>query len=224
MDKKHILIVDDDTKMRALLGQYLQSHGFVTTEVHDAMEAREALDTFIFDLILLDIMLPTESGIEFAKKLREIPSTIAILMLTAVEDAKTRVLGLKSGADDYLSKPFEPEELVLRIRKLIQRSHNTKLESSVKFGQVKYDSQKNIFVRGDKVIAATDQEKKLLEILLKNNGIVIDRDELANQLKVNARSIDVQIKRLRNKLEASSNKPIFLQSVRGKGYVLYNDG
>jgi two-component system phosphate regulon response regulator OmpR len=226
MDKKHILIVDDDAKMRELLGKYLQANGFITTEVHDTSEARDALDTFQFDLILLDIMLPNESGIEFAKKLREIPSSVAILMLTAMEDPKSRVLGLKSGADDYLSKPFEPQELVLRIKKLINRSSYSYLDdskNSIKFGQVKYDIQKNIFLKGEKTITATDQEKKLLKILLENPGLVIDRDELAQKLKVNARSIDVQIKRLRNKIETSSREPIFLQSVRGKGYILYSD-
>jgi len=224
MDKKHILIVDDDARMRTLLGQFLQSHGFVTTEVHDTQEAREALDTFQFDLIILDIMLPNESGIEFAKKLRETPSTVAILMLSAMEDAKSRVLGLEAGADDYLGKPFEPQELTLRIKKLIQRSNIfQEAESSVQFGQVKYDVRKNIFLKGRKVTKATDQEKKLLTVLLNSSGRVIDRDELAEKLKVNARSIDVQIKRLRNKIEASSSDPIFLQSVRGKGYILYND-
>ena len=153
MNKKHILIVDDDAKMRALLGQYLQGNGFVTTEARDTQEARVALDTFVFDLILLDIMLPNESGIEFAKKLRDIPSKVAILMLTAMEDAKSRVLGLKAGADDYLSKPFEPEELVLRFAKLIQRA-NAILpgrSNAVSFGAVKYDMERNIFLKGDKI-------------------------------------------------------------------------
>jgi two-component system phosphate regulon response regulator OmpR len=226
MNKKHILIVDDDAKMRQLLGKYLQTNGFLTTEVHDTQEAREALDIFQFDLILLDIMLPNESGIEFAKKLREVTSTIAILMLSAMEDPKSRVLGLKSGADDYLSKPFEPQELVLRITKLIDRASHARqdtVENFVRFGQVKYDIQKNIFAKGEQIIKATDQEKKLLKILLANPGMVIDRDELAQTLKVNSRSIDVQIKRLRNKIESSSRDPVFLQSVRGKGYILYSD-
>jgi len=225
MDKQHILIVDDDVRMRELLGQYLRANGFLTTEVHDAQEAREALDTFSFDLIVLDLMLPNESGIEFAKKLREIPSTIAILMVTAVEDARSRVLGLKAGADDYLAKPFDPQELVLRIKKLIQRTFAIQKKEglSVNFGQVRYDVLKNIFIKGGKSIRVTDQEKKLLAILLKNSGAVIEREELAQKLKVNARSIDVQIKRLRGKIEASPQDPMFLQTVRGKGYMLHND-
>ena len=224
MSKKHILIVDDDAKMRKLLGKFLQGHGFLTTAVHDTQEARDALDTFQFDLIILDIMLPNESGIEFAKKLRETPSTVAILMLSAMEDAKSRVLGLEAGADDYLAKPFEPQELTLRITTLIQRANIfQEVDSFVKFGQVKYDIKKNIFLKDKKIIKATDQEKILLNILLDNPGRVINRDELAEKLKVNARSIDVQVKRLRNKIETSSSDPIFLQSVRGKGYILYSD-
>ena len=224
MDKKHILIVDDDAKMRELLGQFLQSQGFITTEVHDTQEARNALETFQFDLIILDIMLPNESGIEFAKKLRETSSEVAILMLSAMEDAKSRVLGLEAGGDDYLAKPFEPQELVLRINKLIRRaSIFQEADSFVKFGQVKYDIKKNIFLKNGKIIKATDQEKKLLSILLNNAGRVIDRDELSEKLKVNSRSIDVQVKRLRSKIESASNDPIFLQSVRGKGYILYSD-
>ncbi|NRA74213.1 MAG: response regulator transcription factor [Rickettsiales bacterium] len=226
MKKKHILIVDDDIKMRKLLGQFLQTHNFITTEVHDTQEAREALSTFTFDLIILDIMLPNESGIEFAKKLKSIPFSTAILMLTAMEDVKSRILGLEAGADDYLSKPFEPQELALRIKKLIERStHLQKNEESelIKFGQVKYDNQKNVFLIGEQALPATDQEKKLLKILLKHNGCVIGREKLAKELKVNARSIDVQIKRLRDKIESYPNKPVFLQTVRGKGYLIHSD-
>lgn len=226
MKKNHILIVDDDVKMRNLLGQYLRAHNFITTEVHDTQEAREALDSFMFDLIILDIMLPNESGIEFAEKLRDIPFTIAILMLTAMEDAKSRILGLEAGADDYLAKPFEPQELILRIKKLIERTGNiNKCEEKelIKFGQIRYDNQKNIFFRGKEVLHATDQEKKLLNLLLKHSGYVISREELAKALKINMRSIDVQIKRLRSKIEYHPNKPIFLQTVRGKGYLLHND-
>lgn len=141
MQKKHILIVDDDVKMRKLLAKFLQTHDFITTQAHDAQEARKALSIFTFDLIILDVMLPNESGIEFAKKLKSIPFSTAIFMLTAIEDVKTRILGLNSGADDYLSKPFDPQELITRIKKLIDCSTKLQKSDSMEFHQIQYDYQ-----------------------------------------------------------------------------------
>lgn len=220
----HILIVDDDPGVRSLLGQYLRSKGFVTTESADASEARRALKTFVFDLIILDVMLPNESGIDFARNLREIASSVAILMLTAMEDAKSRILGLEAGADDYVTKPFEPEELLLRIKKLIKRVENLKAEEGcVRFGSLVYYGSRKSLMNGATPIPLTDQEKRLLSILITHSGTVISREQLAAILGINLRSIDVQIGRLRKKIEQCPEHPVFLQTVRGQGYVLYSD-
>lgn len=220
----HILIVDDDPGVRSLLGKYMREKGFLTTEAADASEARKALKTFVFDLIILDVMLPNESGIDFARSLREISSSVAILMLTAMEDAKSRILGLEAGADDYLTKPFEPQELLLRIKKLIQRAQSLQInEDCIKFGSIKYFPQKRALMRGEEPITLTEQEKKLLSIFINDSGEIMSREQLAAVLGINLRSIDVQIKRLRAKIEPHPKSPVFLQSVRGKGYVLYKD-
>ena len=220
----HILIVDDDPGIRSLLGKYMREKGFLTTEAADASEARQALKTFVFDLIILDVMLPNESGIDFARSLRDVSSSVAILMLTAMEDAKSRILGLEAGADDYLTKPFEPQELLLRIKKLIQRAQSLpQNEDCIKFGPIKYFPQKRMLMRGGEPITLTEQEKKLLSIFINDSGVIISREQLAAVLGINLRSIDVQIKRLRTKIEPYTQSPVFLQSVRGKGYVLYKD-
>lgn len=220
----HILIVDDDPGVRSLLGKYMRDKGFLTTEAADASEARKALKTFVFDLIILDVMLPNESGIDFARSLREISSSVAILMLTAMEDAKSRILGLEAGADDYLTKPFEPQELLLRIKKLIQRVQALQTnEDCIKFGPIKYLVKKKILMRDGTPITLTEQEKKLLSILISSSGVIIPREQLASILNINLRSIDVQIRRLRKKIEPHPKSPVFLQAVRGKGYVLYSD-
>jgi two-component system phosphate regulon response regulator OmpR len=219
---RHILIVDDDPGVRSLLGQYMRDNGFVTTEASDANEARKALQMFVFDLIILDVMLPNESGIDFAKSLREVPSSMAILMLTAMEDAKSRILGLEAGADDYLTKPFEPEELLLRINKLIKRAQDSYgARDVINFGNIKYSVEKNSPTKNGVPIGLTAQEKKLLGLFLASSGIVISRDMLAQMLSVNARSIDVKIRRLRQKIEQNPETPILLQTVRGSGYVLH---
>jgi two-component system phosphate regulon response regulator OmpR len=219
---RHILIVDDDPGVRSLLGQYMRDNGFVTTEASDANEARKALQMFVFDLIILDVMLPNESGIDFAKSLREVPSSMAILMLTAMEDAKSRILGLEAGADDYLTKPFEPEELLLRINKLIKRAQDSYgARDVINFGNIKYSVEKNSLTKNGVPIGLTAQEKKLLGLFLASSGIVISRDMLAQMLSVNARSIDVKIRRLRQKIEQNPETPILLQTVRGSGYVLH---
>jgi two-component system phosphate regulon response regulator OmpR len=221
---RHILIVDDDPGVRSLLGQYMRDNGFITTEASDSNEARKAMQMFVFDLIILDVMLPNESGIDFAKSLREVPSSMAILMLTAMEDAKSRILGLEAGADDYLTKPFEPKELLLRINKLIKRAQDSyATRDVVSFGSIKYSPEKNSLFKNGTAIMLTAQEKKLLGLLLSSSGKVISRDILAEFLSVNARSIDVQIRRLRQKIETSPASPVLLQTVRGKGYLLHAD-
>ena len=217
----HILIVDDDNRIRELLKQFLIKQGYIVTAVYDAEEARAALAIFSFDLIILDVMLPKERGIDFAKSLRHI-SSVAILMLTALGEVKDRIAGLESGADDYLAKPFDPQELLLRIKSLINR---TSLQDSNVFflGSVKCDLKKGIVIKNNTQTSLTSSEVKLLNCLLSKKNIMIERDDLAEMLGISVRSVDVQINRLRNKIEVSSKQPIFLKSVRGRGYMLYVD-
>ncbi|MBP9791752.1 MAG: response regulator [Rickettsiales bacterium] len=217
----HILIVDDDNRIRDLLKQFLVKQGYVVTAVYDTEEARNALSIFSFDLIILDVMLPKERGVEFAKYLRNI-SSVAILMLTALGEVKDRIVGLESGADDYLVKPFDPKELLLRIKRLIDRtvSYETQV---VLFGSVKYDLKKSVLIKNNTKIPLTSSEIKLLNYFIEKKNVMVEREELSEILGINVRSVDVQINRLRNKIETSSKKPLFLQSVRGMGYILYVD-
>ena len=224
MKKSHLLIVDDDYRIRSLLSQYLSKNGYLITSVSNTKEAREALETFQFDLIILDVLLPQELGTEFAQHLRKI-SRIAILMLTAMGTPEERIKGLEAGADDYMSKPFDPKELLLRIEKLISRTkeHVYKSVNYVDFGRTKYDKSKNTLIQNDEIVPLSISEIKLLTTLLQHKGQVIDRETLAKKLKINPRSIDVQIKRLRDKIEDDPTKPILLQTIRGKGYALFMD-
>lgn len=230
-NKHHLLIVDDDKRIRSLLSQFLSKHGYMITSVEDASQARKALEIFQFDLIVLDVMLPKELGTDFAKQLKE-TSNIAILMLTAMGSTEDKIKGLEAGADDYISKPFEPKELLLRIEKLLQRTkyYSQQSHDLIKLGKVSYDlSRKLLLINSSTVSHNNDadstilssQEIKLLEIFIANKGKVIDREQLASQLEINPRSVDVQITRLRNKIEINPKKPLVLQTVRGSGYAIY---
>lgn len=224
MRKKHLLIVDDDHRIRSLLSEYLSKNGYLVTSVCDSKQAREALETLQFDLIILDVLLPKELGTEFAKSLRKV-SHIAILMLTAMGTPEERITGLESGADDYMAKPFDPKELLLRIEKLLVRTKHHLYQSNnyIDFGHVKYDQSKNSLVKNGRTIPLSISEFKLLTALLKNKGKIIDRQTLSEELDINPRSIDVQIKRLRNKIESNPGKPTLLQTIRGQGYALFMD-
>lgn len=220
----HILIVDDDNRIRNLLKTFLADRGYVISVAMNTTQARQILATFAIDLIILDIMMPNETGIEFAKILRR-TSSIAILMLTAMDEVEERITGLLSGADDYMAKPFEPRELLLRIEKLINRSkHLAILASSnvIYFDQIQYDMTNNILSKNSEHIAISSGESKLLNILISNLGNAITREKLAELCgNINERSIDVQITRLRNKIESDPKKPRFIQTVRGQGYALF---
>lgn len=224
MKKKHLLVVDDDYRIRELLSQYLSENGYLVTSVENTEEARVALQDFKFDLIILDVLLPKELGTEFAKILKQ-TSQIAILMLTALGTPEERIEGLESGADDYMAKPFNPKELLLRIEKLISRNKEQieKSISYIDFGQIKYYQSKNKLIKNGVELTLNTVETKLLSILLNNKGSILDRDLIAEQMGINPRSVDVQIKRLRGKLEEDPSKPVLLQTVRGKGYALLVD-
>ncbi|MEQ9115320.1 MAG: response regulator transcription factor [Rickettsiales bacterium] len=225
MIKKHILIVDDDDRIRSLLAQYLKKNGFIVSTSKDTLEARRALEKLDLDLIILDIMLPGENGKDFARYLRRI-SPISIIMLTALGETSDRVEGLESGADDYLPKPFEPKELLLRIDNILKRS-SYKLypkEEVSYFGDIAFNAKKNIVTKDNSQIKLSDGESRLLSFLLSKINKVVSREEISRHLhNINSRSVDVQITRLRNKIEAEPKNPVYLQSIRNKGYILHAD-
>jgi two-component system phosphate regulon response regulator OmpR len=219
---KHILVVDDDTRIRDLLSKFLQDKGYFVSVAQDAKEARRQLELFSFDLLILDVMMPGESGVELTRYIRQ-SSDVPILMLTAMGDVEDRISGLKSGADDYLPKPFEPMELLLRIERVLERVYKQKRSLEVvRFGQLEFNSRTGDLTDSGEVVALTSNEAKLLKLLSQSLGKPISREQLAQECGgVNERTVDVQITRLRNKLEQDPKQPLFLKTIRGQGYVLY---
>ncbi len=221
--KPHILIIDDDERIVELLSEFFKKNGFVTSGAFSVEEAEEALRYFSFDLIILDVMLPEVSGIDFAKSLRLAKNLMPIIMLTALSAPEDRVGGLESGADDYLIKPFEPKELLLRVRNLIE-SGKRDLKSGQVFylGHIFYDFKSKTLFKGDKPIKISAVETKILELLLKNQGEVLSRDLLSKETgNSGLRSIDVLITRIRSKIEEDPKNPRFLKTFRGEGYGVF---
>lgn len=216
-----ILVVDDDTRLRDLLTKYLGENGFFVISAKDAFEAEEKMKKDVFDLIIMDVMMPGKSGFEFTKSIREENNT-PILMLTAVESVKDRIIGLESGADDYLQKPFEPKELLLRIHNILKRTKKKKNgENICYFGDYEFDLKDNKLTKKGGFIYLTEAEAQILGIFCKNINMPLGREELCNMLGgIDARSIDVQITRIRKKIEEDSKKPQYLQTRRGSGYIL----
>lgn len=224
---KHILVVDDDTRLRSLLQRYLREQNFLVSAAKDVAEAEKLLGTYVFDLLILDVMMPKVSGTDFLKSLRQANNNVPVILLTAMGDAPDRINGLELGADDYVPKPFEPKELVLRINNILKRAAALK-EQSVKlsFHGIVYDLEKGELKAADgKIIHITPVERILLNILGKNSGEVHTREELAVLLggAENLRTVDVQITRLRKKIETDTKNPRYLQTVRGKGYMLISE-
>ncbi len=217
----HILVVDDDKRLRTLLSEYLQSEGFAVTAAKDATEAESLLKTGRYDVMVLDVMMPGKTGMEFAKEIRE-ENTIPILMLTAMGEPHDRIAGLESGADDYLSKPFEPKELSLRIQKLLARSGVNKTKPRrTRFGPHVIDRKTAALYSSDMPVALTSSEYHLLLFLVDHLNQIVPREELSRHLNgISERSVDVQITRLRKKIEEDPSNPRYLESVRGKGYIL----
>ena len=222
----HILVVDDDTRLRSLLGRYLQENGFAVSMAKDAENARMFLTQYHFDLLIVDVMMPNETGIEFLQKLRR-ESQVPAIILTAMGETQDRISGLESGADDYLAKPFEPKELVLRINNILRRLPSQKNNAHIlKIGEFVFDMQtKELKNKQDEIVHITPLEQTLLEILGAKSGQIFSRDKLSEILQTgeNSRSIDVQITRLRKKIEKDSKNPRYLQTIRGKGYMLLTD-
>jgi two-component system phosphate regulon response regulator OmpR len=226
-DCSHILVVDDDLRLRNLLMRYLQENGFAVSGAKDAETARMFLQQYRFDLLIVDVMMPNETGIEFLQKLRQ-ENDVPAIMLTAMGDTQDRISGLEAGADDYLPKPFEPKELVLRINNILRRVPADKKELSVilHLGNYVYNLQKEeLSQNGAGVVHITPVEQAILNVLGAKNGQIFSREQLAEILGAGQcqRSIDVQITRLRKKIEVDSKNPRYLQTVRGKGYMLVTD-
>lgn len=220
--RPHLLVIDDDTRIRALLSKYLQEQGFYISTAKDAADARQALQEFSFDLLIMDVMMPGETGLTLAASLRK-ESRVPILMLSAMGEADDRILGLESGVDDYMVKPFEPRELLLRIHSILRRSATLAAQRAVRIGDWAFDTAKHFLTKGEASIALTQSESNLLQLLASHMNQPLSREKLAELSggTINERSIDVQITRLRQKLEPDPKKPRHLQTLRGEGYILH---
>lgn len=220
-DAPHLLLVDDDRRIRDLLSRFLASEGYRVTTAKSAADARARLQGLHFDLLILDVMMPGETGFELARSIRT-SSSVPIVMLTARHEAESRIEGLQIGADDYVAKPFEPRELVLRIANILKRAAPvaTPVLTSVAFGPYVYHLERGELRDGEKTIHLTDREREMLRILANAPGETVPRGALTGGDGANERAVDVQINRLRRKIERDPANPLFLQAVRGIGYRL----
>jgi two-component system phosphate regulon response regulator OmpR len=218
----HLLVVDDDRRIRVLLSRFLMGEGYRVTTAESAAEARAKLDSLTFDLLVLDVMMPGETGFDLAKSIR-IGSAVPILMLTARDEAESRIMGLELGADDYLAKPFEPRELSLRIANILKRVRTDSGQpvETVRFGNFVFHLGRGELRRGDDAVHLTDRERDMLRMLAQNPGETVPRLALAGSGgTVSERAVDVQINRLRRKIERDPANPLIVQTVRGIGYRL----
>jgi two-component system phosphate regulon response regulator OmpR len=225
LPEPHLLVVDDDTRLGELLRRYLSDSGFRVTIAGDASEARAQLASFAFDLVVLDVMMPGENGLDLTRALRR-ESRVPILLLTAMAEPEDRVNGLEQGADDYLSKPFEPRELVLRIRNILQRLPAADTAPrEIRLGGCRFDVVRGELFRGGDLVHLTAAESGLLSALAQKAGQAISREELSlsAQFSGNVRNVDVQMTRLRRKIERDPRFPRYLRTVRGIGYALKPD-
>ncbi|GAA0775171.1 response regulator transcription factor [Roseibium denhamense] len=221
----HILLVDDDKRIRDLLGRLLKENGYRVSGAANAAEARTCLSGLEFDLIVLDVMMPGETGLELAAHLRR-ESQVPILMLTARSDAPDRIAGLEAGVDDYLAKPFEPKELLLRVAAILRRGNQAPPQSvaEIKFGPFCYNVGRGELKNGDDLVRLTDREKQILSIFADQPGATVPRHKIVgDDSGLGERTVDVQINRLRRKIENDPGNPIYLQTVRGIGYRLACD-
>lgn len=227
--KPHILLVDDDERLRDLLRKFLVDNGFFITTAHQAAHARALMDLFTFDLMILDVMMPEEDGFSLTNFIRNGPPRLKetpILLLTAMGETEDRIKGLTHGADDYLSKPFDPRELLLRLQAILRRSHGEKdPQEALSLGQVQYNLHLNRLEKEGIPISLTTVESSLLKIFARYRGKSLTREDLIAEYEgdLNPRTIDVQITRLRRKIETDPKIPRYLQTVRGKGYILIPD-
>ena len=222
LDLPHILIVDDDKRILELINDYLIKNNFRVSTADNALRAREKIENIEFDLIVLDIMMPGESGLKLTDSLKKNNFKTPILLLSALGNPEDRIKGLEIGANDYLTKPFEPKELLLRMKNLILKNKSNKQKKNIKFGPYIFNLKNEILKKNGKIFILTSSETKLLYILAKNEGKPIFRYNLSKILNIpnTSRALDVQITRLRNKIENNKKFPTYIQTVRGRGYVL----
>ena len=217
----HILVVDDDDGIRNLVKQYLNENNFLVTTANSAEDANKKIEVVKFDLIVLDIMMPGKSGLEFTRENKNAINT-PIILLTAKGEVSERVEGLEVGADDYLPKPFEPKELVLRIKNILNKTKRRDLKRVIEFGSIKIDLNKHLIIKNSKEYKINNAEKIILEEMINSPGKTFSRDEIGRILNLDKeRSIDVIITRLRKKIESDPKNPKYLQTIRGAGYVLW---
>ena len=217
----HILVVDDDDGIRDLVKQYLNENNFLVTTANNAEDANKKIEVVKFDLIVLDIMMPGKSGLEFTRENKNAINT-PIILLTAKGEVSERVEGLEVGADDYLPKPFEPKELVLRIKNILNKTKRRDLKRVIDFGSIKIDLNKHLIIKNSKEYKINNAEKIILEEMINSSGKTFSRDEIGRILNLDKeRSIDVIITRLRKKIESDPKNPKYLQTIRGAGYVLW---
>lgn len=224
-DAAHILIVDDDSRLRDLLKRYLGANGYRVSEAPDTADAEGRLRGIVFDLLILDVMLPGEDGRSFAQRLRKLGHDVPILMLTALGEAADRISGLEAGVDDYMPKPFEPKELLLRVQAILRRERRLRTERVIRFGVYSFDRSSKRLAREGEPVRLTSGEAALLFLLSARPGETLSREALAGNIgndgDASGRAIDVQITRLRRKLERDPRNPEHLQTIRGEGYVLH---
>ena len=217
----HILVVDDDDGIRSLVKKYLNENNYLVTTASSAEDAGEKIKILKFDLIILDIMMPGKSGLEFIKENNKILKT-PIILLTAKGEANERIEGLEVGADDYLPKPFEPKELILRIQNIIKKTKKTDPKKIIEFENIKIYLNKQLIFKKDKEYKINNTEKIILEQMINNPGKIFSREDIGSLIDLDKeRSIDVIITRLRKKIELDPKNPKFLQTIRGAGYVLW---
>ena len=227
MKEHHILVIDDDERLRVLLRRFLEESGFRVTDAGSAQEARSILQGMAFDILVVDVMMPGETGIEFLADLRK-DDPVPALFLTARSETESRIEGLEAGADDYMSKPFEPRELVLRIQRILQRNVLNEQKTSandVRFGPFHFDVVSGLLTKAGNRLHITTAEQQLLASFAEAPNTVLSRDDLSNILngRMEGRSIDVAVARLRRKLEPNPRHPVYLQTVRNRGWMLCSD-
>jgi two-component system phosphate regulon response regulator OmpR len=221
----HVLVVDDDQRIRDLLASFLQQKEFRVTTAGHVEAARSAMRGLAFDIVILDVMMPGElNGVDFARELRR-QSRIPILMLTALSEAENRIKGLEAGVDDYLGKPFEPRELLLRLNNILKRqSSDQQPKDELRMGEYAFHIARGELRRGAETVKLTERERDLMRLFAARRGATIPRHELiTGEATGSERAVDVQINRLRRKIEIDPSNPVYLQTVRGKGYILHTD-
>jgi len=219
--KAHILIVDDDDRIRELVKQYLNENDYLVTTANSAEDAKEKVNIIKFDIIILDIMMPGQSGLDFTNENKKKINT-PIILLTAKGEPSDRIGGLEIGADDYLAKPFEPKELVLRIQNILNKTKNKNQKRVVNFSNINIDLNKSLIIKNNREFKINNTEKIILEKMINSPGETFTREEIGKLINLDKeRSIDVIITRLRKKIEVDPKNPKFLQTIRGTGYVLW---